>query len=167
MHLKVYQQRPDVNAVVHAHPPIATSFAIAGIPLDKLIMPEAIIFLGAVPIAQYGTPSTMEIPESLEPYLQDYDAILLANHGALSFGCDLNTAFFRMESTEFYAKLLFYARMLGGEKEILAVKLRNLLSLESNSAFRVSTLWKSFVRVVMKVTILAQCHRQRLMKSTA
>ncbi len=65
MHLKVYQQRPDVNAVVHAHPPIATSFAIAGIPLDKLIMPEAIIFLGAVPIAQYGTPSTMEIPESL------------------------------------------------------------------------------------------------------
>ena len=90
MHVKVYQQRPDVNAVVHAHPPIATSFAIAGIPLDKLIMPEAIIFLGAVPIAQYGTPSTMEIPESLEPYLQDYDAILLANHGALSFGCDLN-----------------------------------------------------------------------------
>lgn len=167
MHLKVYQQRPDVNAVVHAHPPIATSFAIAGIPLDKLIMPEAIIFLGAVPIAQYGTPSTMEIPESLEPYLQDYDAILLANHGALSFGCDLNTAFFRMESTEFYAKLLFYARMLGGEKEILAVKLRNLSNLESNSVFRVSTLWKSFVRVVMKVTILAQCHRQRLMKSTA
>ena len=129
MHLKVYQQRPDVKAVVHAHPPIATSFAIAGIALDKLIMPEAIIFLGAVPIAQYGTPSTMEIPESLEPYLQDYDAVLLANHGALSFGCDLNTAFFRMESTEFYAKLLMYSRLLGGEKEIPCGEVKKLIDL--------------------------------------
>ena len=129
MHLKVYQERPDVNAVVHAHPPIATSFAIAGIALDKLIMPEAIIFLGAVPIAQYGTPSTMEIPESLQPYIQDYDAILLANHGALSFGCDLNTAFFRMESTEFYAKLLFYSTMLGGAKEIPCGEVKKLIDL--------------------------------------
>ncbi len=129
MHLKVYEQRPDVKSVVHAHPPIATSFAIAGIALDKLIMPEAIIFLGAVPIAQYGTPSTMEIPESLEPYLQDYDAVLLANHGALSFGCDLNTAFFRMESTEFYAKLLMYSRLLGGEKEIPCGEVKKLIDL--------------------------------------
>ena len=129
MHLKVYQERPDVNAVVHAHPPIATSFAIAGIALDKLIMPEAIIFLGAVPIAQYGTPSTMEIPESLQPYIQDYDAILLANHGALSFGCDLNTAFFRMESTEFYAKLLYYSTMLGGAKEIPCGEVKKLIDL--------------------------------------
>ena len=129
MHLKVYEKRPDVKAVVHAHPPIATSFAIAGIALDKLIMPEAIIFLGAVPIAQYGTPSTMEIPESLEPYLQDYDAVLLANHGALSFGCDLNTAFFRMESTEFYAKLLMYSRLLGGEKEIPCGEVKKLIDL--------------------------------------
>ena len=129
MHLKVYQERPDVKAVVHAHPPIATSFAIAGIPLDKLIMPEAVIFLGSVPIAQYGTPSTMEIPESLEPYIQEHDAILLANHGALSFGCDLNTAFFRMESTEFYAKLFLYARLLGGEKEIPCGEVKKLLEL--------------------------------------
>ncbi len=129
MHLKVYQERPDVRAVVHAHPPIATSFAIAGIALDKLIMPEAIIFLGAVPIAQYGTPSTMEIPESLEPYIQDYDAILLANHGALSFGCDLNTAFFRMESTEFYAKLTYYATMLGGAQEIPCGEVKKLIDL--------------------------------------
>lgn len=129
MHLKVYQQRPDVNAVVHAHPPIATSFSIAGIALDKLIMPEAVIFLGGVPTAKYGTPSTMEIPDSLEPYLQDYDSILLANHGAISFGCDLNTAFFRMESTEFYAKLLFYARMLGGENEIPCGEVKKLIEL--------------------------------------
>ncbi|MBQ8636474.1 MAG: class II aldolase/adducin family protein [Clostridia bacterium] len=129
MHLKVYEERPDVNAVVHAHPPIATSFAIAGIALDKLIMPEAVIFLGGVPIAQYGTPSTMEIPESLDPYIQDYDAILLANHGALSFGCDLNTAFFRMESTEFYAKLTFYATLLGGAKEIPCGEVKKLIDL--------------------------------------
>lgn len=129
MHLRVYQERPDVNSVVHAHPPIATAFAIAGIPLDKLIMPEAVIFLGAVPIAEYGTPSTMEIPDSLMPYLQEYDAILLANHGALSFGCDLNTAFFRMESTEFYAKLLMYARLLGGEKEIPCKEVKKLIDL--------------------------------------
>ncbi len=132
MHLRVYQERKDVNAVVHAHPPIATSFAIAGIPLDKLIMPEAVIFLGAVPIAEYGTPSTMEIPDSLMPYIQDYDAILLANHGALSFGCDLNTAFFRMESTEFYAKLLFHARMLGGEKEIPCGEVKKLIDLRKS-----------------------------------
>ncbi len=132
MHLRVYQERPDVNAVVHAHPPIATSFAIAGIPLDKLIMPEAVIFLGGVPIAEYGTPSTMEIPDSLMPYIQDYDAILLANHGALSFGCDLNTAFFRMESTEFYAKLLMYARLLGGEKEIPCGEVKKLIELRKN-----------------------------------
>ena len=129
MHLKVYQQRPDVKAVIHAHPPIATSFAIAGIALDKLIMPEAIIFLGAVPIAQYGTPLTMEITESLESYLQDYDAVLLANQGALSFGCDLNTAFFRMESTEFYAKILMYSRLLGGEKEIPCGEVKKLIEL--------------------------------------
>lgn len=132
MHLRVYKERPDVNAVVHAHPPIATAFAIAGIPLDKLIMPEAVIFLGAVPIAEYGTPSTMEIPDSLMPYIQDYDAILLANHGALSFGCDLNTAFFRMESTEFYAKLLMYARLLGGEKEIPCGEVKKLIDLRKS-----------------------------------
>ena len=132
MHLRVYKERDDVNAVVHAHPPIATAFAIAGIPLDKLIMPEAVIFLGAVPIAEYGTPSTMEIPDSLMPYIHDYDAILLANHGALSFGCDLNTAFFRMESTEFYAKLLMYARLLGGEKEIPCDQVKKLIDLRKS-----------------------------------
>ena len=132
MHLRVYQERSDVNAVVHAHPPIATSFAIAGLPLDKLIMPEAVIFLGGVPLAEYGTPSTMEIPDSLMPYIQDYDAILLANHGALSFGCDLNTAFFRMESTEFYAKLLMYSRLLGGEKEIPCGEVKKLIDLRKS-----------------------------------
>ena len=84
MHMRVYRERPDVQSVVHAHPLYATTFAIAGIPLTQPIMPEAVIALGCVPIAKYGTPSTMEIPDAIEPYLQHFDAVLLENHGALS-----------------------------------------------------------------------------------
>ncbi len=116
MHLRVYKERPDVKSVVHAHPMYATSFAIAGIPLTEKIMPEAVIFLGEVPIAEYGTPSTDEIPDSVSPYLQNYDAVLLANHGALSFGESLINAYHKMESVEFYAQLLYQAKMLGGPK---------------------------------------------------
>lgn len=89
MHLRVYEKREDVKSVVHAHPPYATSFAIAGIPLDKPIMPEAVISLGSVPIAEYGTPSINEIPDVVEKYLDYYDAVLLENHGALTYGADL------------------------------------------------------------------------------
>ena len=118
MHLRVYEQRPDVKSVVHAHPPYATSFAIAAIPLNKPIMPEAVIALGCVPIAEYGTPSTSEIPDAVEKYLQNYDAVLLENHGALSYGLDLMNAYFKMESLEFYAKLTYHSTMLGGPKEL-------------------------------------------------
>ena len=97
MHMRVYRERPDVNAVVHAHPPTATAYAVAGIPLDKYLLPEAILVLGDVPICKYGTPSTMEIPDSLEPYIQTHDAFLLQNHGALTVGCNLTKAFFVME----------------------------------------------------------------------
>lgn len=114
MHLRVYEKRPDVGAVVHAHPIFATSFAIAGIPLKQPIMPEAVISLGSVPIAPYGTPSTTEVPDSVEPFLERYDAVLLENHGALSWGADLMTAYFKMESLEFYAELLYRSRVLGG-----------------------------------------------------
>jgi L-fuculose-phosphate aldolase len=117
MHMRVYQKRADVNAVVHAHPAFATSFAIAGIPLTQPIMPEAVISLGCVPIAAYGTPSTMEIPDNVEKYLPYYDAVLLESHGALSWGQDLLTAYYKMESLEFYAELLYRAKMLGGPKE--------------------------------------------------
>ena len=85
MHMRVYKERPDVKAVVHAHPIYATSFAIAGIPLSQPIMPEAVIALGCVPIAEYGTPSTEEIPDAVSKNLQSFDAVLLANHGALSY----------------------------------------------------------------------------------
>ena len=118
MHLRVYKQRPDVKSVVHAHPIYATSFAIAGIPLTQPIMPEAVIALGCVPIAEYGTPSTEEIPDAVEKYLQYYDAVLLANHGALSYSDSLLNAYHKMESVEFYAELLFKSKQLGGPKEL-------------------------------------------------
>ena len=117
MHMRVYQKRPDVGSVVHAHPIYATCFAIAGIPLTQPIMPEAVIALGCVPIAEYGTPSTMEIPDAVEPYLQHFDAVLLENHGALTWSTDLNAAYMKMESVEFYAQLLYQSKLLGGPKE--------------------------------------------------
>lgn len=89
MHLEVYKQREDVKSVVHAHPPTATGFAVAGIPLEEMIMPEVIITLGTVPIAKYGTPSTDEIPLAIREYFDCYDGILLENHGALTVGTDL------------------------------------------------------------------------------
>ena len=126
MHMRVYQQRPDVKSVVHAHPTYATSFAIAGIPLTQPIMPEAVITLGCVPIAEYGTPSTAEIPDAIEKYLQYYDAVLLANHGALAYSDSLLAAYHKMESLEFYAELLFKARMLGGPKELTPPQVERL-----------------------------------------
>ena len=96
MHMRIYQERPDVNAVVHAHPMYATTFAIAGEALMDPIMPEAVIFLGGVPLAKYGTPSTMEIPDSIQEFLQDYDAVLLENHGALTYSDTLMNAYHRM-----------------------------------------------------------------------
>lgn len=126
MHLRVYQDRPDVNAVVHAHPPYATGFAIAGIPLDRPISAEAVVTLGAVPLADFGMPSTNEIPESIAKYLPNYDAILLANHGALSYGVDLLSAYYKMESLEFYAKMTFISTQLGGPKELSGQQIERL-----------------------------------------
>ena len=106
-----------------------TAHAIAGIPLTKQIMPESTILLGEVPIAKYGLPSTVEIPDSLEPFLQSHDAVLLENHGALSWGSDLMSAYFKMEGLEFYAQLSFTAQMLGGAKEIPTNEVQRLVDL--------------------------------------
>jgi L-fuculose-phosphate aldolase len=136
MHLRVYNERPDVKSVVHAHPPFGTSFAIAGIPLVKPIMPEAVISLGCVPIAAYGTPSTNEIPDAISKYLQNYDALLLENHGALTYGEDLITAYYKMESLEFYAKLTYYSTMLGGPKELNSSQVDDLIVIREKLGVR-------------------------------
>ena len=126
MHMRVYKERPDVGAVVHAHPLYATGFAIAGIPLTQPIMPEAVISLGCVPIAEYGTPSTEEIPDAVSKYLQSFDAVLLENHGALSYSDNLLNAYHKMESVEFYARLLYISKQLGGPKELSEQQVQRL-----------------------------------------
>jgi L-fuculose-phosphate aldolase len=113
MHLEVYKERPDIQSVVHAHPPFATSFAVAGIPLNKCVLPEAIIVMGAVPIAPYGLPSTMEIPDRMRPHIKNSDVILLENHGALTLGTDLLNAYHKMETLEHTASIVWKAIQLG------------------------------------------------------
>ena len=115
MHLEIYRNRPDVTAVVHAHPPIATGFAVAGIPLTRAVLAEVITTLGSVPIAEYGTPSTPELPEAVRKYIKAHDGMLLANHGAVTCGVDVMAAYYKMETIEHFAKISLVARMLGGE----------------------------------------------------
>ncbi|HZS10212.1 MAG TPA: class II aldolase/adducin family protein [Blastocatellia bacterium] len=118
MHQVIYQARPDVNAVVHAHPPHATGFAVAGLSLDKAILSEVVLTLGCVPLAAYGTPSTRELTDAIEPYLQYHDALLMANHGAVAYAETLEKAFNKLETLEHTCKISFIARALGNENTI-------------------------------------------------
>ncbi|SDE52923.1 class II aldolase/adducin family protein [Sporomusa acidovorans] len=129
MHLRVYQDRPDVGAVVHAHPPYATTFAVAHIPLNKPLIAEAVVNLGCVPVAEYGTPSTQEVPAAVARYLEHFDAVLLANHGALAWGEDLVTAYHKLESVEYYAKLMFLSKQLGEAQELSESQFETLLKI--------------------------------------
>lgn len=115
MHLMAYRHRPDVHAVVHAHPPLSTGFAVAGVPLDRAVLAEVVTTLGAIPIAEYATPSTPALPASVEPYVKTHDAVLLANHGALALGADLFAAYYKMETIEHFARISLTARLLGRE----------------------------------------------------
>lgn len=118
MHLRCYKERDDVGAVLHAHPPVATGFAVAHKNLDEYSMIETVISLGSIPVTPYGTPSTYELPEAIAPYLHKHDALLLMNHGALTVGANVTTAYYRMETLELFAKISLYAHLLGGAKEI-------------------------------------------------
>lgn len=132
MHLRCYEKREDVGAVLHAHPPGATGFAVAHRAMDMYNMIEDVCVIGAVPVAPYGTPSTKEVPDSIEPYLQDHDVLLLENHGALAVGVDLTTAFYRMESLELWAKISINAIILGGSHDISRENIDKLLALRSS-----------------------------------
>ncbi len=131
MHLRCYAERDDVGAVMHAHPPVATGFACAHVPLDSYSMIETVIAIGSVPIAPYGTPSTNEVPDGIAPLLPEHDVILLENHGALTVGADLTTAYYRMETLELYAKIMLTANQLGGAKEISKENIDRLISMRS------------------------------------
>lgn len=129
VHLKVYLRRPDVNAVVHTHSPFATGFAAAGVPLDRPVLAEAVATLGpVVPVIPFGTPSTWDLADRLEPWLEGHDAFLLANHGVLCLGGTLDAAVHRNETLEFLARVLVTARLLGGERLLSREELEKLAS---------------------------------------
>jgi L-fuculose-phosphate aldolase len=137
MHLMAYQVRPDVQAVVHAHPPIATGFAVAGRALDKALLPEVIVQLGAVPLARYGLPGTPALSENLLPLLPNFDALLLENHGCTTLGEDVWQAFYRMEIVEHLARITMVAEMVGGARPLPRSEVEKLF--ESRGRYHVKS----------------------------
>lgn len=133
MHLRVYHENPQVMAVTHAHPPVATSFAIAGLQLDRAILPEAVVNLGTVPIAPYATPGSQEVPDSIAPFCKSHNAVLLANHGALTWGKDVFEAYHRLESLEYYATVLMYTgNIIGKANELSCNQVSKLVEIREN-----------------------------------
>ena len=126
MHLTIYQVRPDVRAVVHAHPPVATGFAAAGRPLNVALLPEVVIGLGSVPLAEYGLPGTPALTEGMLEYVPKYDAMLLANHGVVAYGEDAFQALSRMEVVEHFARITLVAELLGGPRALPRVEVQKL-----------------------------------------
>jgi L-fuculose-phosphate aldolase len=118
MHLLIYGKRPDIGAVVHAHPPTATGFAAAGLALDCALCAELIVTLGSVPLASYETPGTPELAEALAPLVADHEAILMANHGVVTYGVDLLNAYMNMETVEHFAKIALVTHMLGKQQPL-------------------------------------------------
>lgn len=139
MHLVVYQERPDINAVVHVHPPFATAFAIAGIPLNQAIMPESVVYLGTIPVAEYGTPSTQEIPDAVKKYVHQHQGVLLENHGALTWGKNLEHAYYLMESLEFSAKINWIAKQLNGDRELSKEHVKSLIEMKKMMGIKGTT----------------------------
>ncbi|MDX2192690.1 MAG: class II aldolase/adducin family protein [Gemmatimonadales bacterium] len=126
LHLRVHRARADVGAVVHAHPPTATAFAAAGVPLDADVLPEVILLMGRVPTVPYATPGTPALGDLAAPFIPGHEALLLANHGAVAWGRDLDHARLRMESLEHAARILLAARLLGGPRPLDAAAIAAL-----------------------------------------
>jgi L-fuculose-phosphate aldolase len=134
MHVLIYRLRPDINAICHAHPPTATGYAAAGIPLDKPILCELILGLGTIPVARYGTPGTPELSAALEPLVRGHESILMANHGVVTYGPDLLTAFLRMETTEHFARVSLITEVLGKQVLLSGGDLEKLLAARARYA---------------------------------
>ena len=135
MHLLIYQERSDVKAVCHAHPPHGTAFAVAGIPIDQPILSEVILTLGCVPLAEYGTPSTTELTEAMRPLVLHHNALLMANHGAVAYGADLWQAFDRLETLEHTAKIAILSRLLGGSRNLPADAIEKLINVREAAGY--------------------------------
>jgi L-fuculose-phosphate aldolase len=135
MHLLIYQVRPDVRAVCHAHPPHGTAFAVAGLAIDKPILSEVILTLGCVPLTSYGTPSTDELTEAMKPFVEHHNALLMANHGAVAYGEDLWQAFDRMETLEHTAKIAILAKELGGATDLPKEAIEKLIRIREKAGY--------------------------------
>jgi len=127
MHLLIYRMRPDVQAIVHAHPPTATGFAAAGVALTEPLVCEVVMGLGCIPLARYGTPGTSELARTLEPYVPNYDAILMSNHGVVTYGDTLEHAYMKMETVEHFAQIALVTHLLGRQQPLQAVEIEKLL----------------------------------------
>lgn len=138
LHFAVYEVRSDAKAVVHAHPPVATGFAVAGIPLDKKTLTEVVMSLKQIPLADYGTPLTMELADTIKNLIKDHDAILLSNHGAITTGKDLFDAYYKMETLEHFANITHVARTLGGERELSQADIARLIEVTKQSGAQVT-----------------------------
>lgn len=135
MHLLIYQERPDVMAVCHAHPPHGTAFAVAGLAIDQPILSEVILTLGCVPLAEYGTPSTDELTVAMRPLVKHHNALLMANHGAVAYGSDLWQAFDRLETLEHTARIAILARILGGSKNLPTDAIEKLINVREAAGY--------------------------------
>jgi L-fuculose-phosphate aldolase len=127
MHLLIYRMRPDIDAIVHAHPPTATGFAAAGIALTEPLVCEVVMGLGCIPLARYGTPGTSELAQTLEPYVPNYDAILMSNHGVVTYGDTLEHAYMKMETVEHFAQISLVTHLLGRQQPLKQVEIEKLL----------------------------------------
>ena len=127
MHLLIYKLRPDVHGIVHAHPPTATGYAAAGLPLNQALVSEIVISLGCIPLARYATPGTAELTQALEPLVPDYDAILMANHGVVTYGADLLQAYMKMETVEHFACITLVTHLLGRQQLLSGEDVRKLV----------------------------------------
>ncbi|MCK5129067.1 MAG: class II aldolase/adducin family protein [Clostridiales bacterium] len=129
MHIKAYQLNPNINAVVHAHPPISTAFAVARVPMERPVLAESVINIGIVPVANFAFPGTQGVPDSIIPYVKDYNAVLLANHGLLTWGNDLKQAYFRLESVEQFGRILMLLKQIGTPYEFNAQEIDELMKI--------------------------------------
>lgn len=135
MHLLVYRERPDVQSVVHAHPPHGTAFAVAGLAIDQPILSEVILTLGCVPLTGYGTPSTDELTKEMQPFVKHHNALLMANHGAVAYGADIWQAFDRLETLEHTAKIAILAKTLGGAKDLPSDAIEKLVNIREKAGY--------------------------------
>lgn len=135
MHLLIYKMRPDIKAVCHAHPPNGTAFAVSGLAIDQPILSEVILTLGCVPLTNYGTPSTDELTESMKPFVEHHNALLMANHGAVAYGADLWQAFDRLETLEHTAKIAILAKTLGGANDLPKDAIEKLINIREKAGY--------------------------------